>query len=201
MSKDYFAHKSTAYDSNPSRADNVKNIAEGILEAIAYTNDQSIMDFGAGTGLLTAHIAPYVKKITTVDISPSMNEKMREKAPTLPCHIEVLHADLATENLERIFDGIISSMTIHHIEDVQKLFHTLYSLLRSGGSLAIADLEKEDGSFHEEDTGVFHFGFEYDTFLTYAKNAGFVELQMRRVSVAHKPYGAYPIFLLTGIKP
>ena len=88
-----------------------------------------------------------------------MNEQLEKKKASLPCELEILDIDLSKENLPRTFDGIISSMTMHHINDVNSMFNRLYSLLPTGGFIAIADLETEDGSFHTEDTGVFHFGF------------------------------------------
>lgn len=45
-----------------------------------------------------------------------------------------------------------------------------------------------------------NFGFELETFANLAKEAGFEEVNIEIVSVAKKPYGEYPIFLLTGVK-
>jgi hypothetical protein len=74
-------------------------------------------------------------------------------------------------------------------------------MLHAGGTIALADLDKEDGSFHTENTGVFHFGFDQETFASWAKSAGFEDINIEIVSIAKKPYGEYPIFLLTGRKP
>ncbi|WP_024955456.1 class I SAM-dependent DNA methyltransferase [Sulfurospirillum arcachonense] len=200
MTKDYFNEKSEIYEKEFERVDNVNNIANAILQDIAYTKNSSIVDFGSGTGLLTSQIAPYVKKITTIDISETMNKKMKDKIPQLDCEIEMLNINLSHQKINKKFDGIISSMTIHHIEDVQALFSKFYSMLNDEASIAIADLEPEDGSFHTEDTGVYHFGFEKEKFLQYAHNAGFKNLKIKTVSIAVKPYGKYPIFLLTGTK-
>ena len=77
--KDFFAHKAKEYEDNEKRVSNVQNIADGILKNITYTKEMSILDFGSGTGLLTQEIAPYVRKITAVDMSTSMNAVLREK--------------------------------------------------------------------------------------------------------------------------
>lgn len=199
--KDYFHEKSKVYETEPARVDNVTNIADAILEKLIYDKTSThLMDFGSGTGLLTAKIAPYVKKITTIDISPSMNEQLRSKKDSLPCELAMLELDLSSAELDETFDDIISSMTIHHVEDVQALFHKFHRLLNSGGTIALADLDKEDGTFHTEDMGVFHFGFDQEEFATLAKKAGFEDVTIEIVSVAKKPYGEYPIFLLTGRK-
>lgn len=199
--KDYFHEKSKVYETEPARVDNVTNIADAILEKLIYDKTSThLMDFGSGTGLLTAKIAPYVKKITTIDISPSMNEQLRSKKDSFPCELAMLELDLSSAEIDETFDDIISSMTIHHVEDTLALFQKFHRLLNSGGTIALADLDKEDGTFHTEDMGVFHFGFDQEEFATLAKKAGFEDVTIEIVSVAKKPYGDYPIFLLTGRK-
>ena len=199
--KDYFSEKSKVYETEPARVDNVTNIADAILNKLTYDKTTThVMDFGSGTGLLTTKVAPHVRKITTVDISPSMNEQLRSKKDSLPCELTMLEIDLSTAELDETFDGIISSMTIHHVEDTLALFQKFHRLLNSGGTIALADLDTEDGTFHSDDTGVFHFGFDQEEFATLAKKAGFEDVNIEIVSIAKKPYGDYPIFLLTGYK-
>lgn len=204
MKKDYFDEKSKVYESDIKRVDNVKNIANGITNKIRFKKDDIILDFGSGTGLLTEYISKYVKKIIANDISDSMNSKLKEKIENKQfcCDIEI-KSDNINENklLLDSLNGIISSMTIHHVEDVPNIMETFFNILKKDGILALADLEPEDGTFHKEDTGVFHFGFDKEVFLNYAKKSGFVDLKIETVSIAEKPYGKYPIFLLTGRKP
>lgn len=198
--KDHFAHKAKDYEKETRRVDNVKNIADGILKELTFHNKMEIMDFGSGTGLLTSRIAPNVAKITCIDMSKSMNEVLRDKADTYPCSLEILELDLSKVTIDKKFDSIISSMTIHHIEDTLELFQKFYTMLNDDGTIGLADLETEDGSFHTQDTGVFHFGFDKDEFLNIAKKAGFKNLKIQQISIASKPYGDFPIFLLTGNK-
>jgi len=198
--KDYFEHKAQRYEDEVKRVDNVQNIADAILQKIAYTKTMELIDFGSGTGLLTSKVAPFVKKITAVDMSKAMNEVLSAKRESYPCELDIIELDLSKNEINRKFDGIVSSMTIHHVEDILALFKKFYAMLHDGGTIALADLDKEDGSFHQEDTGVFHFGFDREEFLQTAQNAGFKNLAIELVSVVSKPYGNYPIFLLTGEK-
>lgn len=200
MSKDFFQHKSKNYEDDKNRVDNVKNIADAIKQNIEFKKSMHVMDFGSGTGLLLEEIAPHVGKITAVDISKSMSNELEAKRERLGCNLEIVEIDLTKTKLDKKFDGIISSMTMHHIEDIQKMFTDFYSLLNDNGFIAIADLDKEDGSFHTEDTGVFHFGFERNEFLSFAMEAGFKNLKIMPASIDYKPQGQYPIFLLIGNK-
>jgi len=198
--KDYFSEKAKDYDKESSRTQNVDTIAQAILKESIFSKDMRVMDFGSGTGLLLSGIAPYVGEITAIDISEAMNEVLRSKINKLDCKVEIIKMDLTKETLDKTFDFIISSMTIHHIEDVLGLFKKFYSLLTANGSIAIADLDKEDGLFHTTDTGVFHFGFDREEFITIAKKAGFSDVKIQTVSIIEKPTGQYPVFLLTGKK-
>jgi len=201
--KDFFAHKAKEYEQNVKRVTNVQNIADGILKEVSYTKDMHILDFGSGTGLLTQEIAPYVGNITAVDMSTAMNAVLSEKIEGFACDLKVLEIDITKEKHEHLFsnlDSIISSMTIHHVEDIEDLFVKFYNMLGENGTIGLADLETENGSFHTDDTGVFHFGFEKEAFLQIAKKVGFRDLKVETVSVASKPHGDFPIFLLTGRK-
>lgn len=198
--KDYFSEKAEGFDGQKSTTQNVDNIGQLILKELSFSNKMHIMDFGSGTGLLLSQIAPFVNEITAVDISASMIGVLQSKIDTIDCKLQILEIDLTKETLDTKFEAIISSMTMHHIENVQEIFHKFYSLLNDNGTIAIADLDKEDGSFHSEDTGVFHNGFNRNEFLQIAKNTGFKDLKIQTASIMNKPTGKYPVFLLTGKK-
>lgn len=198
--KDFFEQKANTYDSEKSRTQNVSTIAQTILNEVSFSKEMSIMDFGSGTGLLLSEIAPYVGDITAVDISSAMNAVLKTKAEELKCPVQIVQMDLTKETLDRKFDAIISSMTIHHIEDTLALFKKFHSLLKDNGIIAIADLDSEDGSFHTEDTGVFHNGFDREDFVQMFKNAGFKEIKIQNASTIAKPTNNYSVFLITAQK-
>jgi cyclopropane fatty-acyl-phospholipid synthase-like methyltransferase len=197
MSQDYFAQKANTYEQNPTRVDNVSNIANAVLKKVQMEPTMQLLDFGSGTGLLLERIAPYVGKITAVDISPSMIRQLEEKRKALPCELEIREIDLERQEMEGQFDGIISSMTMHHIKDIDAMFRRFHTMVKPGGFIAIADLDKEDGSFHGEDTGVFHFGFDRDVIALAATQAGFANLEVMSASVIGKEERDYPVFLLS----
>ena len=199
-SVDHFKNKSKSWDMSSMRVQNAKNIADLIVKNIIFRPTMKVMDLGAGTGLLSYFIAPHVTKIIAVDNSPSMLEEFKNKASKFESEIEILTADISTDNLGRTFDGIISSMTIHHIEDTKALFSKLYALLIENGFIAIADLDTEDGSFHSDNAGVFHYGFNRDMLAKIAKEVGFKEITFDLASTINKPQATFTVFLMTAIK-
>jgi len=200
LSNDYFKLKADSYDKDANRVSNVDNIANAILKSISFNRTMHIMDFGSGTGLLLERVAPFVKKITAVDVSESMCNQLGEKIKDLACEVEILQMDLTKTKLNKKFDAIVSSMTMHHIKDIQAMFNDFYNMLNDNGAIAISDLDIEDGTFHTKDTGVFHFGFDRNEFQSKAIAAGFKNVKIITASIDEKPHGKYPVFLLTGNK-
>ena len=200
MKTDHFANIAKDYEQNKDRVDNVDNIARAILDAVVLDKSMHIMDFGSGTGLLLERIAPHVGHITAVDVSGSMNAQLRAKLERIGCVVDIIETDLEKSTIDEKFDGIISSMTMHHIKDIAAMFRKFHSLLKEGGFIGIADLDTENGSFHSEDTGVQHHGFDRSEIAHAAAGAGFRDVAVASASVVSKPQGDYPVFLLSAVK-
>ena len=201
MNKDLFADKSKGWDENSKRVKGAKAIADAIVKNIDLNDAMHIMDFGAGTGLLSYCLADKVAKVTAMDNSPSMLEVFHEKASDFPCETEVMELDLSQDiSTDLVFDGIVSSMTIHHLEDTEDMLRKMYGMLPDGGFIALADLDSEDGTFHSDNTGVFHFGFNRDELVSVAKKVGFKEVHIETSNTINKPHKSFSVFLLTGKK-
>ena len=197
---DHFKNKSKSWDMSSMRVQNAKSIADLIVKNINFRPEMEVMDLGAGTGLLSYFIAPYVAKIIAVDNSPSMLEEFKNKASEFDSETEILAADISKDDLGRTFDGIISSMTIHHVEDTKALFSKLYGMLNDNGFIALADLDTEDGSFHSDNAGVFHYGFNRKLLENIAKEVGFKEITFDLASTINKPQATFTVFLMTAVK-
>jgi len=202
MKKDLFAQKSKQWDLSSRRLQSAKSIANSIANTIKLTPDMHVMDFGAGTGLLSYCLSNSLKKITLIDNSPSMLKVFQEKEDEFLCLTEMINIDLTKESLhkESIYDGIVSSMTLHHIEDIKRLFQIFYTLLPKNGFIALADLDTEDGSFHSNNEGVYHFGFQRDKLKEIAIEVGFKELLFTTSNKINKPHSDFTIFLMTARK-
>jgi predicted methyltransferase len=93
-------------------------------------------------------------------------------------------------------------MALHHIKNVRSLLKKIYKALSPGGIFGIADLDKEDGGFHNGParTDVKHFGFDRNSLEKDLKKAGFRNLKFTIAYKARRENGKYPIFLMTGEK-
>lgn len=193
---DHFKHKAKEWDQGNIRVDGAKIIADSIQKKVNLDSNMRIMDFGVGTGLLGFEIAKSVKKVVGVDTSETMLLKLKEKnSPELS--IEPWHLDIVKNPNSEKFHGIISSMTLHHVEDLKLFFETINKNLHNDGFIAIADLEREDGTFHSDNTGVFHFGFDKDELCEIVKSSGFKDIEFENINTINKPHKDFEVFLLT----
>jgi 2-polyprenyl-3-methyl-5-hydroxy-6-metoxy-1,4-benzoquinol methylase len=195
-----FDNAAATWDMGDMRQRIASETADTILRTIPLRADMDLLDFGAGTGLLTFRLASSVRSVTAVDTSPKMLEVLRSKST--PGHlIKTECRDITQMPLSETFDGIISSMAMHHVEDTEAFLKTLHAHLRPGGFIAIADLDKEDGTFHTHgNEGVFHFGFDRETLKAVAEKNGFADVRFVTALTIEKPGGEYPIFLLSASK-
>jgi len=195
-----FDAAAAGWDKGDMRQRIAAETAAAVINNVALKADMDLLDFGAGTGLLTYKLAPHVRSVTAVDTSPKMLEMLESKS-TPEHRIKTVCCDITEIPLDETFDGIISSMAMHHVEATGRFLKTLHAHLRPGGFIAVADLDKEDGTFHAHgNEGVFHFGFERDALERLALDAGFTRVGFDTAMTVEKPDRNYPIFLFTAYK-
>lgn len=115
-----------------------------IAVSLADTDKQnpSILDVGAGTGLLSSMVLQKIPgaRLTLIDISEKMLEGARERLKDRAGVIYIVD-DYSRYRFDKTYDIVLSSLSIHHLADEQKkqLFQTIYSILNPGGVFINAD--------------------------------------------------------------
>jgi len=197
---DLFNEKAKDWDANDLPRQLSAAIGSSILENISFHDEMDVLDFGAGTGLISAHVAPLVNKIIALDISAAMLEQLVAK-PELHGRVEAVCQNIIDNPLAAKFDLIMSAMAMHHVADTEKLIQRFAEHLKPGAKIALADLDKEDGSFHPEDAkGVFHAGFDRDEFQNLLAKYGFEDIRFVTAHTVNKEEKSYPIFLAIATK-
>ncbi len=202
-----FNIEAAQWDANPGRVKLANEVADAILREAAPSRDMDALDYGCGTGLVTLRLQPQVRTIIGADSSQGMlgvlQGKIRSAGLT---NVRTRLVDFEKgERIEGAFHLVVSSMTMHHVKDTAGLFRQWYEILLPGGLLTAADLDTEDGSFHGDNTGVFHFGFDRDDLKKLLRTSGFHDVRIITAStmVRDVPGGgkrAYPVFLIIGRK-
>ena len=181
-----FDKDAITWDDLPRRVNLAKAVVNNIIpELKGY---EKVLEFGCGTGLVGINIAPYVKELIGIDTSAKMVEKFNEKAKKLNLNAKALQKDIFEINEK--FDVAVSSMTLHHIKDIKTLSKKLYEI---ADVCYLADLVKEDGSFHTRgNEDVEHFGFDTQELKEYFK-----EWNMNyKIIHTIKKHKDFPVFLI-----
>lgn len=163
-----------------------------------------MIDIGAGTGLLGLALAGDVGEVVLAEPSHGMLEVVREKlAADGPRNVSAVRFDLTSDPPPgEPFDLAVSMLVLHHLEDTAGAMGAILRLLRPGGRIALADLDAEDGSFHDPDAeGIHHRGFDRDALAGLARAAGFIDVEIRTATEIEHEAGRFPVFLLLGRRP
>lgn len=197
---DLFEAQAEDWDTRPIPTQISEGVSRAIFDQVALSSEMTVMDFGAGTGLVCAQLAPAVGRVLAVDISESMLQQVAKKE-SLQGKVELHCQDILKTPLTERVELIVSAMAMHHVEDTRALLECFAEHLSEGGRIALADLDKEDGDFHPPDIeGVYHNGFDREELRAVAESIGFSELRFVTVTIVYKDEKPYPIFLMTGVK-
>ncbi len=175
-------------------------VPERLLAQLPLRASDHVLDFGAGTGLLSTPIAPKVAQVTALDMSAAMLQVLDEKGFA---NITPLQQDIFA-GLPGQYHAVVSCMALHHVADTAALLRAFAAALHSGGRIALVDLYQEDGSFHGDNQakGVQHFGFAPEALQALAEQAGLMDIAFSEIlRLQHSNGRGYPLFLMTGRKP
>src|SRR4029079_8506247 len=99
------------------------------------------------------------------------------------------------------YDMVVLQLILHHILDTDQILRALRDTLVPGGVLAVADLDTEDGTFHQE-AYEGYFGFDRAELGAKARAAGFVDVHFDDVLTLQKERDGrlrdYSMFLMLG---
>jgi ubiquinone/menaquinone biosynthesis C-methylase UbiE len=201
-----FNKAAATWDENPGRVRMAQDVAQAILGTIRPGPAMDVLELGCGTGLLTLALRPHVGTILAIDSSQGMLDVLEKKIAAQEIkNVRTRHVDLEKDELPGSFDLVVSSMTFHHIKETGLLLKRISGILRPGGGIAIADLDSDEGKFHDLNAGVFHSGFDRYLMIKSFEAAGFVSVRNRTAAIIQKtgPDGrvrTFTVFLMTGEK-
>jgi SAM-dependent methyltransferase len=131
------------YDRKAGYDAGTRSDVEEDLAALAGV-DGTLVDLGAGTGPLALAAAPGFRRVVAVDVSPAMQQLLRERAVRAGlANIECVRAGfLSYEHTGPPADAVCTRNALHQLPDFWKAvaLERVAKILRPGGVLRLRDL-------------------------------------------------------------
>lgn len=134
----------TQWHSHVTSSPGFDKVRSQLIAVSAPKQSDDCVDLGAGTGFLTTELAPLVRSVLAVDISPEMTRSLAQQAKEAGLgNVRAEVADLSELALEPgSADLIVSNYALHHLanDDKRALVARAAQWLRPGGRLVLADM-------------------------------------------------------------
>lgn len=127
-----------------ARCDGFRDLRDRILELAEPVPGETVIDIGAGTGLLTLALAEHDVQVWALDIAPAMCDYLRTKAASAGAtNVQVCTGSaVSLPFVEQFADLIVSNYCLHHLDAAGKdrALSEILRVLRPGGRLVFGDM-------------------------------------------------------------
>lgn len=200
-----FDDRARTWDEDAAKRQRAQRVAAAIAARVPSLAEKRVLEYGAGTGLLGLALQPLVAELTLADVSREMLAVADEKIASRKLHnARTLLLDLTSAPApEARFDLVCTLMTLHHIPDTDAILRAFQGVLARGGTLCVADLDREDGSFHGPGfTG--HAGFDRAELGARLERSGFRDVHFETVFEVSRAAASgtrvFPVFLAIAVR-
>jgi ubiquinone/menaquinone biosynthesis C-methylase UbiE len=202
-----FDERAKDWDSDPKKVERAQAVADAIRKAVPLAKSMNALEYGCGTGLVSFALQSDLGCITLADASQGMLDVLSEKIIRAGVtNMRPLRLDLSVDPIpaER-YHLTYSLLTLHHIANTKNILAQFHALLEPNGYLLVADLDKEDGSFHTDGSTDVHLGFERAALQSQVEALGFGNVTFSTAYEIKKKVNSeeekvFPVFLMTAQK-
>lgn len=201
-----FDERAKDWDSDPKKVERARVVAGAIRKSISLSTSMTALEYGCGTGLLSFALREDLGQITLADTSQGMLDVLSEKiANSGVTNMRPVQLDLEIDPLPaEKYHVTYSLMVLHHVHDAKGILNKFYDVLEPNGYLVVADLDKEDGSFHTDGTTDVHKGFAQSELQKWVEDVGFGNIKFSTVYEIKKEIDGkektFPVFLMMAQK-
>jgi tRNA (cmo5U34)-methyltransferase len=128
----------------PERTERMREVMLDLLTTLT-SSQSTLLELGAGTGLFTEKLlkSNHFREIYATDGAPAMLQVARQALEAEQILLHFVQLDFTTDwsglFAGMVFDGITSSIALHHAADKLHLFQQIFSLLKPQGVFVLGD--------------------------------------------------------------
>jgi arsenite methyltransferase len=153
-------------------------VRETAIAKAALDPSMTVADVGAGTGFLSAGLAPLVNRVYVLDGSPAMLDVASRNLREFD-NVEFRAADgLSLPVPDNSLDAVLANMYLHHCPDPLGAIREMARTLRPGGRIVITDMDAHTHEWLKEEMADFWMGFERAAIRDWFEQAGLVEVDV-----------------------
>lgn len=129
---------SATYDADQNRTRDLDEIvARNELQEFRC---QSILELGCGTGKNTKLLAGISERVRSLDFSPGMIEKARQRVPSANVTFEIADITKRWPADDQLFDLVVCNLVLEHVEQLPFIFGEAARVLIARGKFFVCEL-------------------------------------------------------------
>lgn len=162
-----------------------RRACRAIADALESRDGAMVLDVGAGPGILTVHLAKQGFQTVGVDVDADALDKARRNAKIENVDVAFRVGDGSSLDWpDGSFDAVTSLNLLHETKDPKVVLAESHRVLKTGGTLAMADFRRGLATFSIFWMGFFKF-LSRKALFCLLKETGFERMQISKPTIFH----------------
>lgn len=169
--------------------------------AVAASLDSSwiVGDLGCGTGSLSQTLAPWVRRVISVDASTAMIQSARKRLKD-SSNVEIRKGELASLPIDdESLDLAMMGLVLPYLAEPERVFREAARASRNSGKLIVLDMLAHERSEYREELGHMWLGFSQPQISDWMASAGWKLEKFVALPIEQDVRGT-PVFVATATR-